>query len=212
MQKSSNVTALQLELANCISHGIGLLFGIVAIPILVALAASHGNMAGVVGSSIFGFSFLLLYTSSTLHHGLHNPQAKHTMLVLDHISIFFVIAGSYTPFLLIFLLNGTGITILSVIWGFALIGTFLQIRFFEELEEVSYLIYIAMAVTVVFVGPSIIAAVPTICLIMLGVGMGLYLIGLIFYLWKKFTYHHAIWHLFVLAASICHYVAVLLAV
>lgn len=209
---NSSISPLKLELANSISHGIGLLFGIVAIPILIALAASHGHIEGIVGSSIFGFSFLLLYTSSTLHHGLHHPQAKHTMLVLDHISIFFLIAGSYTPFLLIYLLNATGITVLSCLWGFAVIGIVLQIYFFEQLEEISYIIYLLMGISVVFIGPTVLETIPENCLIMLGIGMGLYLIGLVFYLWKRIPYHHAIWHVFVLAASICHYVAVLLAV
>lgn len=206
------------ELANSLSHGIGLLFGIVSIPILIAIASTNNNVPGLIGASIFGFSFLMVYTFSTLYHGStlyhsrHQGAIQKAMRVMDHISIYFLIAGSYTPFLLIYFLNATGITLLSILWGLTIIGTIFKIFFTGKYEFVSLFLYLGMGWMLVFVAEPFFTALPLPSLIMIAIGGGLYTLGVVFYVWEKLRYNHAIWHLFVLAASICHYVAVLLVV
>jgi hemolysin III len=204
------------ELANSLSHGFGVLFGFVSIPILIALASTSGNVPGLIGVSIFGFSFLMLYTFSTLYHGstlynsLHQNKIKKVMQVMDHISIYFLIAGSYTPFILIYFLNPMGITLLSVLWGLTLIGTIFKIFFTGKYEFVSLVMYLGMGWMMLFVAESFFITLPLSSLVMVIIGGGLYTLGVVFYVWEKLLYNHAIWHIFVLAASICHYVSILL--
>ena len=108
---------LKQEMVHSIIHAFGILFGIISIPILTALAAKNANVPAIVGASVYGFSFLMLFSFSTLYHGFQEPHIKRVLEVLDHISIYFLIAGTYTPFLLIYLPNSFGITLLSVLWG-----------------------------------------------------------------------------------------------
>ncbi|MBN8674855.1 MAG: hemolysin III family protein [Chitinophagales bacterium] len=120
---------LKQEVVHSMIHAFGILFGIISIPVLTALAAKNANVQGIVGASIYGFCFLMLFTFSTLYHGIQHPQVKRTLEIFDHISIYFLIAGTYTPFLLIFLFDGFGITLLAVLWGLTLLGIFFKIFF-----------------------------------------------------------------------------------
>lgn len=203
---------LRLEIANSITHGIGIIFGIAALPVLSALAANQDNTIAVVGAAIYGFCFLLLFSMSTLYHAFQHPRAKKVLHVFDHISIYFLIAGTYTPFLLNYMLNTTGIVMLSVLWGLTLLGIFFKIFFTGKFNFLSTLVYVGMGWILVFSGKEFFTAIPTSVLTMIIIGGALYSIGVLFYLWEKFYYHHVIWHLFVLSAAICHYVAVLLMV
>ena len=203
---------LKQELVHSIIHAFGMLFGIISIPILTALAAKNANVPGIVGASIYGFCFLMLFSFSTLYHGFQQPQVKRVLEIFDHISIYFLIAGTYTPFLLIYLNNAFGITLLSVLWGLTVLGFFFKIFFTGRFEIVSIIIYILMGWILVAGGRRFFVALPADVLIFIIVGGGLYSIGIIFYLWQKYSWHHAVWHFFVLAAAVCHYVAVLLAV
>lgn len=205
-------TNLRLEIANSITHGIGIIFGIAALPVLSAFAANKDHTIAVVGASVYGFSFLLLFTFSTLYHAFQNPKVKSVLHVFDHISIYFLIAGTYTPFLLNYMMNTTGIVMLSVLWGLTLIGIFFKIFFTGRFNYVSTVIYLGMGWILLFSGRRFFDAIPFDVMIMIIIGGVLYSIGVIFYLWEKFLYHHVIWHLFVLSAAICHYVAVLLMV
>jgi hemolysin III len=205
-------TNLRLEIANSITHGIGIIFGIAALPVLSAFAANKDHTVAVVGASIYGFSFLLLFTFSTLYHAFQNPKVKSVLHVFDHISIYFLIAGTYTPFLLNYMMNTTGIIMLCVLWGLTLSGIFFKIFFTGRFNYVSTIIYLGMGWILLFSGRQFFAAIPGPVLTMIIIGGLLYSIGVIFYLWEKLVYHHVIWHLFVLAAAICHYVAVLLMV
>lgn len=207
-----NITELRKEIANSITHGFGVLFGIVCIPILIASAVKYGNHPGVVGASVFGFSFLMVYGFSTLYHSISNPVVKKVMKTLDHISIYFLIAGSYTPFLLMYSYNTAGFTVLSILWGLTLLGIFFKVFLIGKFEILSVGIYLAMGWMILFVPGGFREAIPDTAFILIAAGGISYTVGVIFYLWKKLTYHHAIWHLFVLGGSICHYVAVLLAV
>lgn len=203
---------LHLEIANSITHGIGIIFGIAALPVLSALAANNDNTVAIVGAAVFGFCFLLVFSFSTLYHAFQHPRAKNVLHIFDHISIYFLIAGTYTPFLLNYMMNTTGITLLSVLWGLTLIGIFFKLFFIGRFNFLSTLVYVGMGWILLFSGRQFFDAIPFPVLTMIIIGGVLYSIGVIFYLWQKFYYHHVIWHLFVLSAAICHYVAVLLMV
>lgn len=205
-------SSLRLEIANSITHGMGIIFGIAALPVLGTLAAAKNNIPAVVGASVYGFCFLLLFTFSTLYHAFQHPRVKKVLHVFDHVSIYFLIAGTYTPFLLNYMMNATGITMLVVLWSLTFLGIFFKLFFTGKFNFVSTLIYVGMGWILLFSGKQFFQAVPWPVLLMIIIGGVLYSIGVIFYLWEKLYYHHVIWHLFVLAAAICHYVAVLLMV
>ena len=203
---------LKLELANALTHGIGILFGIASLPILAALAAKTGNISDIVGVTIYAFGFLMTFTCSTLYHSVRDINLKKDLRTLDHISIYILIAGTYTPFLLIYMFNDFGITILAIQWALVLLGIGFKLFFTGKLKLLSTIIYIAMGWLMLFGGKTFFVVLPTPVLIMLMVGGGFYTFGCIFYLNKKIYHHHAIWHLFVLLAAVCHYVAVFLAI
>jgi len=207
-----NVKELRREMANAITHGMGVLFGVAAIPLLSAIGAGTGNTAGVVGATIYAFSFLMLFTFSTLYHSTQNPHAKIILRKLDHISIFVLIAGTYTPFLLIYMLDPFGITLLSIQWSLVVLGIIFKVFFTGRFKFVSTVIYIIMGWLLLVGGKRFFVELPTSVLVMLVVGGGLYTLGCFFYLFRKIYHYHAIWHAFVLSGAICQYVAVLLAV
>ncbi|MEJ7587596.1 MAG: hemolysin III family protein [Ferruginibacter sp.] len=212
METGSTAPELRLEIVNSILHGFGILFGIISMPILIASAAMSGNIAGITGSGIYGFCFLMLFTFSTLYHGFQQPKIKEVLKILDHISIYFLIAGTYTPIILIFVYNSFGITLLIILWSLTAVGIFFKIFFTGRFEIASVIIYILMGWILFTGGNSFFESMPTAVIALITIGGGLYSIGVIFYLWHKYRYHHAVWHLFVLAAAICHYVAILIAV
>ncbi|MES1221285.1 MAG: hemolysin III family protein [Bacteroidota bacterium] len=199
------------EIVNGLIHGMGILFGISGLPVLTGIATAHGNTPGVIGSGIYGFCFLLLFTCSTVYHLSREPAIKKTFEIFDHISIYFLIAGTYTPFLLVYINNAFGITLLAVLWTLTVIGIFFKIRFTGRFEIMSTIIYIAMGWIMIVGGRTFFTHLPASVLIFLIIGGGLYSIGVFFYTWDKYFYTHALWHGLVLAAAICHYVAVLLA-
>ena len=212
MQASNPNTQIQQELVNSIIHGFGIIFGIVGIPILIAFAIKSDNTLGVIGAAIYGFCFLQLFTSSTLYHGFQHVQAKRVFKILDHISIYFLIAGTYTPFILIYMNNTFGITLLVILWSLTALGIVFKIFFTGKWNVVSTFAYVAMGCIMVVGGRTFFDAIPSAVLTMILIGSLLYLLGVIFYLWTKYPYNHAIWHFFVLSAAVCHYVAILMAV
>lgn len=212
MQNQYPDSRIQQELVNSIIHGFGIIFGIVSIPILIALAIKSNNTPGVIGAAIYGFCFLQLFTFSTLYHGFQHAQVKRVLEILDHISIYFLIAGTYTPFLLIYMDNAFGITLLTILWGLTAIGIIYKIFFTGRWNILSTIIYIAMGCIMIVGGRTFFIYIPSDVMTMILIGGGLYLLGVIFYLWEKYPYNHAVWHFFVLAAAVCHYVAILLAV
>ncbi|APQ16764.1 PAQR family membrane homeostasis protein TrhA [Maribacter hydrothermalis] len=212
MNDSKPVLQIQQELVNSTIHGFGIIFGIVGIPILIALGIKSNNFLGVIGAAVYGFCFLQLFTCSTLYHGFQHTEVKRVFKILDHISIYFLISGTYTPFLLIYMNNTFGITLLSVLWSLTALGIFFKIFFTGKWNIVSTLAYIAMGCIMVVGGRTFFESIPDSVLIMIFIGNALYLLGVIFYLWKKYPYNHAVWHFFVLAAAVCHYVAILLSI
>jgi hemolysin III len=211
MKQSSEAFSLKQEVVHSLIHAFGILFGIISIPILTAMAANHASVPGIVGASVYGFSFIMLFTFSTLYHSFQHPQVKRVLEILDHISIYFLIAGTYTPFLLIFLYDAFGIALLSVLWGLTLLGIAFKVFFTGRFEIVSLAIYLLMGWILVAGGRRFFTALPGDVLLFLIIGGGLYTIGVFFYVWRGSKWSHAIWHFFVLAAAVCHYVAVLLA-
>ncbi|WP_017259762.1 PAQR family membrane homeostasis protein TrhA [Pedobacter arcticus] len=212
MENQKRNLRIQQELVNSIIHGFGIIFGIVSIPILIALALKSNNTSGVIGAAIYGFCFLQLFTFSTLYHGFQHPQAKRVLEILDHISIYFLIAGTYTPFLLIYLNNPFGITLLSILWSLTALGIVFKIFFTGKWNITSTIVYVTMGCILLVGGRTFFTSIPNNVMIMILIGGGLYLLGVIFYLWEKYPFNHAVWHFFVLAAAVCHYVAILLAV
>ena len=198
-------------MVNALTHGIGILFCVASIPVLSAIGASTGNVPGIVGATVYAFSFLMVFTFSTLYHSMQNSYAKKILRVWDHVSIYFLIAGTYTPFLLVYMLDPFGITILSIQWSLVLLGIFYKI-FFTGGKILNTIIYVAMGWLLLVGGRRFFIAFPTPVLILVIVGGGLYTLGCVFYLNKKIPQNHAIWHLFALCAAICHYVAVLLSI
>lgn len=204
--QSSN---LKEELANSLTHGLGVVLGIIGIPILIVYAIQHGEGLYLWGVSIFSFSLLLLYLSSTLYHSIQHPEIKPVLRIFDHIGIYFLIAGTYTPFIFFFVNNQTGHLFLGLLWGCALLGSILKIFFTGRFDLLSTIIYLMMGWTIVFIARPIFTAMSSEGILWVSLGGAFYTLGVIFYRWKKLPYSHAIWHLFVLGGTGSHYVAIL---
>ncbi|HVU55856.1 MAG TPA: hemolysin III family protein [Puia sp.] len=199
------------ELVNGLTHAAGVLFGLAALPVLPGIATLHGNTKGLIGCCIYGCCFLLAFVASTLYHLAKKPRQKRTLKIFDHISIYFFIAGTYTPFLLVYVNNSFGMTLLTILWSLTAAGVIFKILFTGRFEIISTIIYLAMGWIMVAGGRNFFDNLPSGVLTLVFVGAGLYSIGVFFYLWDRYRYTHAVWHAFVLAAALCHYVAVLLA-
>ena len=196
------------ELANCLTHGLGALLSVAGLVLLVGSAARHGDAWHVVSSAIFGTTLVLLYTASTLYHSSRGERRRQVLQKFDHAAIFLLIAGAYTPFVLVPLRGPWGWSLFGVVWGLAIIGVALKFWFAGRFRVVSTLIYLAMGWLVMVAIKPLLAALPVGGVKLLVVGGLCYTGGAAFYLWKRLPYHHAIWHLFVLGGSACHWAAV----
>ena len=197
------------EVANSISHGLGLVLAIIAVPILVLAAVRGGNVHFVVGASVFGGTMVLLYLASTLYHSLTHEAAKDLCRLFDHTAIFLLIAGTYTPFSLGVLRGPWGWSLLAVIWTLAIVGITLKIRKRTRHSRITIVLYVIMGwLAIVAVKPMVmLIPVPGILLIFAG-GIA-YTGGLAFFAAQRIRYNHFIWHLFVIAGTTCHFFAVL---
>lgn len=197
------------EIAHAITHGVGVMLGIAGLAILVARAALYGDTLHIVSSAIFGASLIILYTASTLYHSVPPSRAKEILRVIDHVSIYLLIAGTYTPFTLVTLNGPWGWSLFGVTWGLAAVGIVFKLFFTGRFEALSVGIYLGMGwCAVVAIKPLLDSLGTGGLLLLLGGGL-CYTGGVAFYLWKRLSYHHAIWHSFVLAGSVLHYFAVL---
>lgn len=197
------------ELANILLHAIGILFGLMATPWLISKSAIKDNDAGVVSICIYCACFILLFTASTLYHLTVKKRLKRLVKKLDRISIYFMIAGTYTPILWHYLHNSTGIALLCILWGLVLMGILFELFFPDRFNIFSVISYLIMGLIFVFVPRPFFAALPNSVTTLVIAGVACYCIGVIFYLWQKWSYHHALWHGLVLAGGVCHYIAVL---
>ena len=201
------------EIANALSHGIGLGLALAGLAVLVVLTSEHGGAWRIWSASVYGATLLILYLASTLYHGIPNPPVKRILRVADHVTIFFLIAGTYTPFTLVSLRGAWGWSIFGIIWGLALLGTLLKLFWFSRMRLVGPFLYLAMGWLIVIGLTPLRERVPDLGLVLLGAGGLCYTGGLIFFaLDKRYRYFHLIWHLFVLAGSIFHYFAILVAI
>jgi hemolysin III len=197
------------EIAHAVTHGLGLLLSIGGLVVLVVAASVRGDVWHVVGCAVFGATLVLLYTASTLYHSIHHQRAKRVLRKLDWSAIFLLIAGSYTPFTLVSLRGGWGWTLLALVWGLAVLGIVLQVTLPARVRPISVAIYLAMGwLVVIAVGPLVRSLHPDGLLLLFLGGMA-YTLGLAFYGWRRLPYNHAVWHVFVLAGSACHFTCVL---
>jgi len=200
--------SIREEIANAVIHGIGALLSIVALVLLVVFSAINKQPWSIFSSIIYGSSLIILYSASTLYHSFQNKKVKELFEIFDHSAIYILIAGTYTPFALITLNGRLGWILFSVVWILAAIGILFKIFFVKKFMILSTLLYIAMGWLVVFAMGPLVENLDFWGLFWLVIGGVLYTLGTIFYIWRKIPYHHAIWHLIVLAGSICHFFSV----
>ncbi|QDP00492.1 PAQR family membrane homeostasis protein TrhA [Thalassotalea sp. PS06] len=193
------------ELVNSITHGVGALLSVAALTLMIIVAT---NAAQLTSAIIYGTSMILLFLASTLYHSITHTSVKSVLKLVDHCAIYLLIAGTYTPFMLISLEGAWGYAILSIVWTLAIAGIFFKLIFKQRFPKVSLATYLAMGWLVVIAMPEMIANVATGGLILLASGGAAYTLGAVFYAIKKIPFNHAIWHVFVLAGSVCHFLAV----
>jgi len=198
------------EIANSITHGVGAVLSLLGVAVLLYQAVlGSGTWIHMLSFAVYGASLFLLHLSSTLYHALHHPGAKKVFWVFDHCSIYLLIAGTYTPFLVLSLWGHWGATLLVTIWGLTVIGIVFKSVFIGRLRKTSVGLYVLMGWLAVVAAREFWLKVPHKALVYLAAGGLLYTAGIIFYGWKRLPFHHAIWHLFVLGGSAFHYFAIL---
>ncbi len=200
------------ELANSVTHGIGLALSVAGFAVLLVLALLHGSAWHIVSCSVYGSTLVCLYAASTLYHSVRSPRLKRTLKVFDHLSIYLLIAGTYTPFTLVTLRGGWGWTLFGLVWGLSLLGILFRVCFANHFKILSTTVYLVMGWLVLIALKPLLALLPGGGILLLLAGGVFYTIGVGFYAWSKLPYGHAIWHVFVLAGSICQYFAVLYSV
>jgi len=196
------------EKTNIISHAIGFILGIVALVLLVSSASLYGNAWHIISFSIFGTSLVVLFAASTFYHSAKKPELRNKLRVIDHVSIYILIAGTYTPFTLITLNGPIGWMIFGTAWGLALTGIILKLFFTGKYKIISTLTYVFMGWIIVFAIKPVINNLALEGLLWLFAGGMAYTVGAILYSIKKIKFNHAIFHVFVLIGSFCHFVSV----
>jgi len=198
------------EIANCATHGFGLALSVAGFVVLVLLAWMHGGVWLILSSTIYGASLVTLYLASTLYHGARSSRAKNFLQVVDHCCIYLLIAGTYTPFTLVVLRGGWGWTLFGLVWGIAVAGILFRLVFGNRYRPVAVASYVLMGWLCVIAAKPILTLVPLGAILWIVAGGLAYTSGVFFFSSKRIPHAHAIWHIFVLGGSICHYVAVLL--
>ena len=197
------------EIANSVSHGIGLLAALIAFPILVSSALNRGDPAGIAGAVVFATTMVLLYLASTLFHALPPNRAKRVFQILDHSAIYLLIAGTYTPFTLGVLRGVWGWTLFGLVWGLAVIGTVFKTLGGVRYTTFSTWVYLAMGWLVLIAIEPVWTLVPKWGLFWLVAGGIAYTAGTVFFMAERIRYFHFVWHLFVVLGTACHFIAVL---
>ena len=210
MEKTCRVYTPKEEIFNTTTHIAGMLFSVCAISVLVTLSCFYADCWAIVSCAIFGGSMLCTYTASSVYHAVPISKAKAVLKKFDHISIYFLIAGSYTPFLLVPMRSPTAWWMFGIIWFLALLGTFLKLFTNPSGTKIwSIGLYLAMGWLIVFVSGKLFAAISTTSIVFLILGGVFYSAGILFYVKKNWKYSHGIWHLFVLLGTVMHFFAVL---
>ncbi len=197
------------EIANSVIHGIGVVLAIVALAVLVGFSSAYGSAIHVIGVSVFGATLILMYAASTLYHSITHPRAKEILRALDHSAIYLLIAGTYTPFCLVNLQGFWGWSVFAAIWTLAITGVVLRVLVGRKSGKLSVLLYIAMGWLIVVAFKPLLANINYFGMLFLILGGITYTVGVVFYVWRRLPFHHAIWHLFVLGGSVFHFFAIL---
>lgn len=208
MAKNLKYYSKKEERLNVISHAIGLVLSVAALVLLVVYASLEGQAAHIVSFSIYGASLILLYSASTFYHYVQSPKLRKKLNVLDHAAIYVLIAGTYTPFCLVVLEGWIGYTIFGVAWGLALIGVVFKLFYTGRFDKLSTAAYVLMGWLIIFAIRPLIESLPNGGLFWLFLGGLFYTVGAILYSIKGLKYNHAIFHIFVLLGSFCHFMAV----
>lgn len=199
------------ERANAITHGLGVVLGVVGLILLLIRALEHqADMLTIASMAVYGSSIILLFLASTLYHSITTEKTKRLLKTLDHCAIYLLIAGSYTPFLLVSLRTPLAMGLMAVIWGIALVGIIMKIAFVYRFKRLSLMTYLAMGWLSLVVVYQLAMNIEMGGLVLLALGGVIYSLGVIFYVAKRIPYNHAIWHLFVLAGCACHFFAIYL--
>ena len=200
---------LSEEKANYITHALGILFSAIAIPFLILYAMPRSTVSTIWGVCVFSFALLMVYSASTIYHAVkQNTDTKRMLRILDHISIFVMIGGSYTPLVLIYTEPKTAFVFLSILWSLIALGSILKIFYTGKYLLIEVFLYLALGWMIVFIIKPLIANMPAEIFYFVLVSGIFYSIGVVFYLWKNLNYHHAVWHVFVLAGTVTHFFAV----
>ncbi|MBL4248430.1 hemolysin III family protein [Vibrio fluvialis] len=208
---SNTAYSVKEEVANAISHGIGLILGIVGLVLLLVKAVDHrADALTIVSMSIYGGSMIALFLASTLYHAIPHQNAKRWLKTFDHCAIYLLIAGSYTPFLLVSLRTPLAFGLMIVIWSIALIGIIMKIAFVYRFKRLSLVTYLTMGWLSLIVIYQLALNLDVGGVTLLAAGGVVYSLGVIFYVAKRIPYNHAIWHAFVLAGCACHFLAIYL--
>ncbi|MCO5191100.1 MAG: hemolysin III family protein [Anaerolineae bacterium] len=196
------------EIANASTHGLGVVLAAVGLVTLTVMAARYGSTWHVVSFTVYGSTLLLLFLASTLYHTIQQPRVRHWMRVCDHSAIYLFIAGTYTPFLLVTMRNTTGLVLLIVVWTLAFLGIAFKTLFIGRFHKLETAGYVAMGWLCVLAFRQMVVNLPPGGLYWLFAGGIVYTVGVIFFMWESLPYNHAIWHLFVLVGSVCHFCAI----
>jgi len=207
--RSETKYSLAEEIAHAITHGVGLLASIAGLVILIVFASLRGDAWHVVSVSVYGATLVLLYSASTFYHALPAPRAKSVFRTLDHAAIYLLIAGTYTPFMLVNLRGGWGWALFGVVWGLAVLGIVLEAVAKQRVRILSVVLYLGLGWLVAIAVKPLVQSVEPGGLVLLVAGGLAYSVGVVFYSWKRLPYHHAVWHVFVMAGSLFHFFAVL---
>lgn len=209
MMKSWHETHLWLdELLSSWTHGIATALSVVGTVVLIVAASRLGDVWKIVSFSVFGASLILLYLASTLYHSAKHPHLREAFKMLDHCAIFMLIAGTYTPFLLVNMRGPVGWTLFGIIWGLAFTGVALKLIYGDRYKLARVFIYLAMGWLIVFASSTMVENLSQQALYLTVAGGIIYTVGVVFYLFQRIPFNHAIWHLFVMGGSICHFYAV----
>lgn len=199
------------EIFNSVSHGVGSCLAIAGTVVLIILCVIYSNAWSVVSASIYGATLIILYTMSTLYHAITNENAKKFFRIMDHDTIFLLIAGTYTPFTLVTLHGALGWVLFGIVWGAAVIGIVLNSIDLEKFRKPSVVCYVLMGWVIIIAVKPMMNAMPKISLVFLLLGGVFYTVGIIFYALKKVKWFHSVWHLFTVSGSIFHYFSILIA-
>lgn len=206
--ENTHIFTKKEEVANAIIHGIGAVLSVIALITLIIAASESGTAWHVTSFTIYGVTMLLLYVSSTLVHSFPQGRVKDIFEICDHASIYLFIAGTYTPFLFLVVKGALGWTLFGIVWGMALVGVVFKLFFTKKFLYLSTMLYIIMGWLIVFAWKPLVMSLAPGGLVLLVIGGVLYTVGAVFYVWRMFPFHHAVWHVFVLAGTVVHFFGV----